>query len=165
LPIRTFPVSLVLAGMLRTTGNAGLALPIRTFPVSLVLAGMLRTIGNAGLALPTRTFPVSLVLAGMLRTTGNAGLALPIRIRPLSVMMVGLIETPVKRSLCSALAIASSSFLVWQHCSDVTRRTRIARLRQEKQPSARALTIRVIDEIWIWRVCGLRVFPGAPYPQ
>jgi hypothetical protein len=39
-PIRTFPVSLVLAGLPRTGGNAGLMSPIRTRPLSEMTVGL-----------------------------------------------------------------------------------------------------------------------------
>ena len=39
LPIRTFPASLMLAGLLRAGGNAGLAVPIRTLPLSEMTVG------------------------------------------------------------------------------------------------------------------------------
>jgi hypothetical protein len=48
----------------RAGGNAGLKLPIRTFPVSLVLVGS-RTGGNAGLKLPIRTRPLSEMTVGL----------------------------------------------------------------------------------------------------
>jgi hypothetical protein len=84
------PSFALLIYLLCTGGNAGLELPIRIFPVSLVLAGAPRTGGNAGLELPILIFPVSLVLAGPPRTGGNAGLELPMRTRPLSETAAGL---------------------------------------------------------------------------
>jgi hypothetical protein len=51
--------------LLGTGGNAGLELPIRIFPVSLVLAGPPRAGGNAGLELPIRTRPLSEVTVGL----------------------------------------------------------------------------------------------------
>ena len=40
MPIRTFPLSLMLAGLLRAGGNAGLELPIRTRPLSEMTVGL-----------------------------------------------------------------------------------------------------------------------------
>jgi hypothetical protein len=70
--------------------------------VSLELAGLPRTGGNAGLTLPIRTFPVSLVVAGP-RAGGNAGLALPTRTRPLSEMTIGISLVLIEISFALAI--------------------------------------------------------------
>jgi hypothetical protein len=49
---------------LAQSGKAGLALPIRTLPLSFVLAGP-RAGGKAGLALPMRTRPLSEMTRGL----------------------------------------------------------------------------------------------------
>jgi hypothetical protein len=59
-------------------------------PGFVLLIYLVRSAGNAGLALPIRTLPLSLVSTSLPRTGGNAGLELPIRTRPPSEMTVGL---------------------------------------------------------------------------
>src|SRR6478752_6875087 len=66
-PMRTLPLSLVAAGVVRAAGNAGLSEPMRTLPLSSVLVEVVRTAGKAGLSEPMRTLPLSSVLVDGVR--------------------------------------------------------------------------------------------------
>src|SRR5262245_26791637 len=91
-PVRTLPLSLVLAGAGRT-GRLTAPPPTVTLPLSVVPAGFGRAGGRLTAPPPSATLPLSLVLAGAGRTGPKLGLAPPVRTLPLSVVPAGFGRT------------------------------------------------------------------------